>query len=127
MTSGRRYCNALAAVMKKQRRRAWPLSRLAATPGAITLSGLKHFCWFRPAGPLGWFQERTDGKTPMPLEPGALVSLRGSADATYQVVNVDAFSDNVWVRRWPLRSDRSPTFAVPAAQVDLQLLSSPGR
>ena len=63
----------------------------------------------------------------MPLEPGALVSLRDSGDATYQVVNVDAFSDNVWVRRWPLRSDRSPTFAVPAGQVEPQLTSSTSR
>ena len=53
----------------------------------------------------------------MPIEPGALVSLSRSPEATYQVVNVDASSDNVWVRRWPLRSDRSPTFAVPAEQV----------
>ena len=63
----------------------------------------------------------------MPLEPGALVSLRDSGNATYQVVNVDAFSDNVWVRRWPLRSDRSPTFAVPAGQVEPQLISSTSR
>lgn len=56
----------------------------------------------------------------MPIEPGALVSLSGSPEATYQVVNVDAYSDNVWVRRWPLRSDRSPTFAVPAEQVSPQ-------
>jgi hypothetical protein len=54
----------------------------------------------------------------MTIEPGSLVSLTGSPDATYQVVNVDTFSDNVWVRRWPLRSDRSPTFAVPAGQVE---------
>ena len=58
----------------------------------------------------------------MPLEPGALVSLRGSGETTYQVVNVDAFTDNVWVRRWPLRSDRSPTFAVPSEQVEPQLV-----
>ena len=63
----------------------------------------------------------------MPLEPGALVSLRDSGDATYQVVNVDAFSDHVWVRRWPLRSDRSPTFAVPAGQVEPQLISGTSR
>lgn len=53
----------------------------------------------------------------MPIEPGSLVCLSGSPDATYQVVNVDAFSGNVWVRRWPLRNDRSPTFAVTAEQV----------
>ena len=63
----------------------------------------------------------------MPLEPGALVSLRDSGNATYQVVNVDAFSENVWVRRWPLRSDRSPTFAVPAGQVEPQLISITNR
>ena len=60
----------------------------------------------------------------MTVEPGALVSLRGSPGDTYQVLNVDAFTDNVWVRRWPLRSDRSPTFSVPADQVQPQLLSS---
>lgn len=63
----------------------------------------------------------------MPIEPGALVSLSGSPEATYQVVNVDAYSDNVWVRRWPLRSDRSPTFAVAAEQVDLQVTSTTNR
>ena len=63
----------------------------------------------------------------MPLEPGALVSLRDSGDATYQVVNVDAFSDNVGVRRWPLRSDRSPTFAVAVGQVEAQLIGNPNR
>ena len=56
----------------------------------------------------------------MAIKPGALVHLRGTADATDQVVNVDAFSDNLWVRSWPLRNDRSPTFAVPAEQVELQ-------
>jgi hypothetical protein len=61
----------------------------------------------------------------MPIQPGSLVSLRESPDATYQVVNVDVFSDNVWVRRWPLRSDRSPTFAVPAEQLD-QPVARPG-
>jgi hypothetical protein len=37
--------------------------------------------------------------------------------ATYQVVNVDDFSDCVWLRRFPLRERRLPTFSVPADQV----------
>lgn len=56
----------------------------------------------------------------MTIQPGTLVSLRNAPEATYQVVNVDAYTDNVWVRRWPLRSDRSPTFAVPVEQVGPQ-------
>ena len=84
------------------------------------MSGLKHFYLFGGDGPLGWWQRRAV----MTIEPGALVCLRGTPDATYQVVNVDAFSDHVWVRRWPLRSDRSPTFSVPSEQVEPQLLSS---
>ena len=40
-----------------------------------------------------------------------------SPDATYQVVNVDDFSDCVWLRRFPLRERRLPTFSVPADQV----------
>ena len=58
----------------------------------------------------------------MTIQPGTLVSLRSAPDATYQVVNVDADNDNVWVRCWPLRSDRSPTFAVPVQQVAPQLV-----
>ena len=51
------------------------------------------------------------------LQPGALVNLAEHPGTTYQVVNVDSFSDCVWVRSWPLRSNRSPTFAVPLTQV----------
>ncbi|MFO7629776.1 MAG: hypothetical protein R6W06_09750 [Prochlorococcaceae cyanobacterium] len=49
----------------------------------------------------------------MPLQPGVLVSYCASPDATYQVVNVDDFSDCVWLRRFPLRERRLPTFGVP--------------
>jgi hypothetical protein len=51
------------------------------------------------------------------LEPGAMVNLADRPGKTYQVVNVDRFSDCVWVRSWPLRSERRPTFAVPLTQV----------
>ena len=91
------------------------------------MSALKHFYRFSGSEGLGWGEETHENPTAMPLEPGALVSLRGSGETTYQVVNVDAFSDNVWVRRWPLRSDRSPTFSVPAEQVELQLQVSSRR
>jgi hypothetical protein len=37
--------------------------------------------------------------------------------ATYQVVNVDDFSDCGWLRRFPLSKGRLPTFGVPAYQV----------
>lgn len=53
----------------------------------------------------------------MSLEPGALVSLVGRPGRTYQVVNLDGFSDSVWVRRWPLSTHRNPTFSVTAAEV----------
>jgi hypothetical protein len=33
------------------------------------------------------------------------------------VVNVDDFSDCVWLRRFPLRERRLPTLSVPADQV----------
>jgi hypothetical protein len=33
------------------------------------------------------------------------------------VVNVDDFSDCVWLRRFPLRQQRLPTFGVPLHQV----------
>jgi hypothetical protein len=33
------------------------------------------------------------------------------------VDNVDDFSDCVWLRRFPLRERRLPTFSVPADQV----------
>jgi hypothetical protein len=55
----------------------------------------------------------------MQLQPGLLVSYSASPDATYQVVNVDDFSDCVWLRRFPLRERRLPTFSVPADQVRL--------
>jgi hypothetical protein len=53
----------------------------------------------------------------MHLQPGVLVSYSASPDATYQVVNVDEFSDCVWLRRFPLSQARLPTFGVPADQV----------
>ena len=53
----------------------------------------------------------------MTIQPGALVHLAERFGHTYQVVNVDAFSDCVWVRRWPLQPQRGPTFAVPLTQV----------
>ena len=53
----------------------------------------------------------------MQLQPGLLVSYSACPDATYQVVNVDDFSDCVWLRRFPLRERRLPTFSVPADQV----------
>lgn len=55
--------------------------------------------------------------TTVQLQPGALVRTCTSPDATYQVVNVDDLSDCVWLRRFPLRQHRLPTFAVPAHQV----------
>ena len=55
--------------------------------------------------------------TTMHLQPGALVSYSASPDATYQVVNVDDYSDCVWLRRFPLSKGRLPTFGVPADQV----------
>jgi hypothetical protein len=54
----------------------------------------------------------------MSLQPGAMVSLRSRPDSTYQVVNVDPFSDNIWLRRWPLRRERSHTFSVPSSDVE---------
>jgi hypothetical protein len=59
----------------------------------------------------------------MVLQPGSLVTLIDRPGRTYQVVNLDAFSDCVWVRSWPLSSRRTPTFAVSEAQV-LQRLGS---
>jgi hypothetical protein len=53
----------------------------------------------------------------MVLQPGVLVRLSSRPYATYQVVNVDDSSDCVWVRRFPLRERRLPTFGVPANQV----------
>jgi hypothetical protein len=57
----------------------------------------------------------------MVLQPGSLVSLVDRPGRTYQVVNLDAFSDCVWVRRWPLSSRRNPTFAVTEAQIGHRL------
>ncbi|MEB3332086.1 MAG: hypothetical protein VKI83_06305 [Synechococcaceae cyanobacterium] len=53
----------------------------------------------------------------MDLQPGDLVCLSASPDASYQVVNVDDSSDCVWVRRFPLSHRRLPTFSVAADQV----------
>ena len=53
----------------------------------------------------------------MTLEPGSLVRLADRPGRTYQVVNLDAFSDCVWVRSWPLSAQRNPTFSVSVAQV----------
>ncbi len=53
----------------------------------------------------------------MQLQPGVLVSYCASPDATYQVVNVDDHSDCVWLRSFPLRQQRMPTFGVPLLQV----------
>jgi hypothetical protein len=53
----------------------------------------------------------------MHLQPCALVRTCTSPDATYQVVNVDDLSDCVWLRRFPLRQHRLPTFGVPLHQV----------
>ena len=53
----------------------------------------------------------------MTLQPGALVQLADRPGRTYQVVNLDEFSDCVWVRSWPLSSLRQPTFSVSTTQV----------
>lgn len=53
----------------------------------------------------------------MSLQPGAMVSLRSQPTTTYQVVNVDPFSDHIWLRRWPLQKERSHTFTVPSTDV----------
>ncbi|MFM9047869.1 MAG: hypothetical protein ACKOOH_09505 [Cyanobium sp.] len=53
----------------------------------------------------------------MTLEPGALVRLTDRPGRTYQVVNLDEFSDCVWVRSGPLSALRHPTFSVSTAQV----------
>lgn len=53
----------------------------------------------------------------MILLSGSLVALADRAHATYQVLNVDAFSDCIWVRRWPLEEHRSHAFGVPINQV----------
>ena len=53
----------------------------------------------------------------MTFQPGALVQLADRPGRTYQVVNLDEFSDCVWVRRFPLGQQRLPTFGVPVGQV----------
>jgi hypothetical protein len=45
------------------------------------------------------------------------VQLADRPGRTYQVVNLDEFSDCVWVRSWPLSSLRQPTFSVSTTQV----------
>lgn len=51
------------------------------------------------------------------ISPGSLVALSAHPSASYQVVNVDDFSDCVWVRRWPTDDRRAPTFGVPIEQI----------
>ena len=53
----------------------------------------------------------------MTIRSGDLISLSQKPGATYQVVNLDDSSDCVWVRRWPLDTHRSPTFAVQSSQI----------
>jgi hypothetical protein len=53
----------------------------------------------------------------MTLEPGTLVRLGDRPGRTYQVLNLDEFSDCVWVRSWPLSAQRNPTFSVTPTQV----------
>jgi hypothetical protein len=53
----------------------------------------------------------------MDLQPGDLVCLSASPDASYQVVNVDDSGDCVWLRRFPLTPRRLPTFGVAAGEV----------
>lgn len=60
----------------------------------------------------------------MALEPGTLVTLADRPGRAYQVVNLDEFSDCIWVRRWPLSGQGSPTFAVSAARVVPPLASA---
>ena len=55
----------------------------------------------------------------MIISPGSLVRLADRSHSAYQVVNVDEFSDCVWVRRWPLEERSSRTFGVPIEQVSL--------
>jgi hypothetical protein len=53
----------------------------------------------------------------MTLQPGALVQLANRPGRTYQVLNLDEYSDCVWVRSWPLCAQRNPTFSVSISQV----------
>ncbi len=58
----------------------------------------------------------------MKIQSGDLINLSQNPGATYQVVNIDEFSDCVWVRRWPVAPRRSPTFAVPSGEIHLKAL-----
>lgn len=51
------------------------------------------------------------------ISPGSLVALASRPSASYEVVNVDDFSDCVWVRRWPVDERHASTFGVPIEQV----------
>ena len=53
----------------------------------------------------------------MKIQSGDLINLSQNPEATYQVVNIDEFSDCVWVRRWPVARRRSPIFAVPSSEI----------
>ena len=57
----------------------------------------------------------------MTIQAGDLISLSQKPGGIYQVVNIDEFSDCVWVRRWPLANHRSPTFAVPTNELRPEL------
>jgi hypothetical protein len=58
----------------------------------------------------------------MKIQSGDLINLSQNPGATYQVVNIDEFSDSVWVRRWPVAPRSSPTFAVPSAEIQSKAL-----
>ena len=92
--------------------------RLSCRPGAPQRScqGLSICTYFRGRLQLHGGQSNSQSKA-MLLQPGVLVCLSTRPDATYQVVNVDDSSDCVWVRSFPLRERRLPTFGVPASQV----------
>ena len=51
------------------------------------------------------------------LNQGAVVRLSSSPEGTYQVVNIDEHGARCWVRSWPLRRHRAPTFVVALQQV----------
>ena len=53
----------------------------------------------------------------MTIKCGDLISLSQKPGGTYQVVNIDEFSDCVWVRRWPLARHGSPVFEISLHQV----------
>jgi hypothetical protein len=56
----------------------------------------------------------------MGIQPGSMVSLPRRPGRTYQVVNVDDRTDCAWVRRWPLKAEHRPTFAVPLREVQAE-------